>query len=31
MENFPVAEIATAIMAVVSYLLGLLTKGKMKK
>jgi hypothetical protein len=26
MENFPVTEIATAVMAVVSYLLGRLTK-----
>lgn len=31
MENFPVAEIATAIMAIVSYFLGLLTKNIKKK
>lgn len=30
MENFPVTEIATAVMALVSYLLGRLTK-KVKK
>lgn len=31
MENFPVTEVVTAVMAVVSYLLGLLTRGIKKK
>lgn len=31
MENFPVQEVFTAVMAVVSYLLGLLTRGFNKK
>ena len=31
MNEFPVAEIATAIMAIVSYLLGLFTKKIKKK
>lgn len=31
MEGFPVNEVVTAVMAVVSYLLGLLTRGLNKK
>lgn len=30
MSDFPVSEITTAIMALVSYVLGLLTKKKLK-
>lgn len=31
MDNFPLQEVATAVMAVVSYLLGLATRGFKKK
>lgn len=31
MEGFPVNEVVTAVMAVVSYFLGLLTRGFNKK